>query len=209
VLCAVLLEQQLPAAYPAGGTAAAPVGAQGRVVSIERKPAKRRCAAEALRQPLRTRSESRVIRVQHQQALRSYECCHRQLHIRKAVQVIDPVFAKVIRAHVRDECDFCLRDRNTPAQNPAARRFNDNSARLTRTHHAPRPVGAGIIAAGKWPGTQVNPVRAAESRQPALRLGAGGQQPHAGRLAVRACHHGSRHVMQRMPWHRGRGRQLL
>ena len=118
-----------------------PVRAQRRGSAAEREPAERRLRGRSARRARLAARSSASVGIEHQQALRRDDGRDRELDVGEAVEVIDAVFAEVIRADVGDERDRRLRDGNAAAQDASSRRLESRPPRAARAVPGARRPG--------------------------------------------------------------------
>ena len=133
-------------AHAAGRGATQTILAQQRLIGTRSEPAERRAAAEAPRELLGLRAQLCIIGIQHQQAAAADDRRDRELHVGESGEVIDAVFAEMIRAHIGDDRGVGARYRDPAAQNAAARGFEDGRLRAPLAQHHPRARRPRIIA---------------------------------------------------------------
>ncbi len=190
---------QPPLAHAAGRGATQTILAQQRLIRACGEPTQRRAAAEAPHEPLRLRAQLCIVGIQHQQAAAADHCRHRELHLGESGEVIDAVFAEMVRADIGDDRSVGARYRDSAAQNAAARGFQNGCLRAPLAHHHPRARRPGIIADRQRFIIEKHAVRAVVAGVPAVGPRARGEKPHRGGLPIGPCDDRRRNVSQLLP----------
>ena len=138
---------------------------------------------------------------------RATVCCNRQLDVRQTGEIVDAVFAEMIRTHVGDDRGVGPRNGDSAAQNAAACGFENGRFGAALAHDHPGAGGAGIISHRERFIVEEYTVGAVVARPPAVGPRAGGEQAHRGGLPVGSRDDRRRDVPQRRPRNRRSLRQ--
>jgi len=150
-------------------------------------------------EPAGLRAEHRIVGIQHQQARRADNRRDGQLHVGKRPEVVDPVLAEMVCTDVHHDGGMRARHGKTAPQDPAARRLQHGRLDASFAQHRPRADRTRVVAAVERLRSDEKAVGAAVSGSMARGAQASRDQPHRGRLAIRARHQRRRHIVQLRP----------